>query len=242
MTRPTTTWYTALLAAIAVAAAAATPAGAQPAPPYDHLTCFKMRDSFGAADSKFTALASFESLQAQFGISPACRVRVKATQFCVPARKQLDDSGGAPVTDFVGQPLDNDFICYKVACPKIPEGIPDLEVEDQFGRRSLTGFKNSIQTICTPARKVEGACCFGGSPQTCMDDVVSSDCPGGWFQDARCGELDSSQCNIARGACCVPGEAPMCMDDVAINACRDVEGSFFYLRNCGDPTVQCAAN
>ncbi len=58
----------------------------------------------------------------------------------------------APTSTYIGQELENDFLCYKIKC-KETLGVPPpkLEVEDQFGTRFISGLRT--HTVCAPARK-----------------------------------------------------------------------------------------
>ncbi|TFH25602.1 MAG: hypothetical protein E4H03_00280 [Myxococcales bacterium] len=142
----------------------------------DHLSCYKIKDS-----TKFSALADLSTLVQDPPFPPAagCKIAGKAKQFCVPVDKNNVQESDAPGPDpnyFIetaGQTLTNDFICYKVKCPKLTAPISDTEVTDQFDTRVLTKFKSS--TICTPAVKTcggseapqcNGVCPFG---DPCID-------------------------------------------------------------------------
>lgn len=137
--------------------ATAMPASVAIAQQNDHLQCYKIKDS-----TKFTALAdlSTASQDPPFPLALGCKIAGKAKQFCVPVDKDNVQESTAPGPDpnyFVasaGQFLQNDFICYKVKCPKPPVAISDTEVTDQFDTRVLTKFKTSM--VCTPAVKTCG--------------------------------------------------------------------------------------
>jgi hypothetical protein len=152
------------------------PAGVAVAQQDDHLTCYKIKDS-----TKFTAEADFSSLNQDppFPLEPGCKIKGKAKQFCVPADKDNVQNSTAPGPDpnyaveTAGQTLTNDFICYKVKCPKPSAPIADTEVTDQFDTRTLSKFK--VKTICTPAVKTCGGAqapqCNGVCPfnDPCVD-------------------------------------------------------------------------
>lgn len=119
----------------------------------DHLRCYKIKDSH-----KFTAIADLETLESQniFPDEQGCKVIVRSKEFCVPVTKtrtlQPGDSRDAPDQVVTGQTLSNDFLCYKVRCPK-QDFMPDSqEVEDQFGTRSISSFRTS--KVCTPTNKI----------------------------------------------------------------------------------------
>jgi hypothetical protein len=79
---------------------------------------------------------------------------VNSQEFCVPIDKQRKALGSkdAPYGDFVGFPLKNDFLCYKVRCSQTEGQLPtSLKVIDQFGEHTMSGLKTA--TVCTPAYK-----------------------------------------------------------------------------------------
>src|SRR5437016_13455128 len=105
----------------------------------DHLKCYKVKDP-----EKFVATVNLDS--PQFGVETGCRVKIHATELCMPASKTLVSSGGAPGAPIVGQNLTNGFVCYKIVCPKpFP---PDVVVADQFGARTVGGLK--AFKLCAP--------------------------------------------------------------------------------------------
>ena len=116
--------------------------GIAEAQPYEHLTCYKVKDSktFASAD------ASFLALQAEFG-SVGCEVKPKAREFCVPvdANVGLVEDGSYSV--FPAEDLAFDRLCYRVKCDATPP--TSLEVGDGFGTRTVEKLK--ISTVCTPA-------------------------------------------------------------------------------------------
>ena len=58
----------------------------------------------------------------------------------------------APTSTYIGQELENDFLCYKVKCKETLGALPSkLEVEDQFGTRFISGLRTDM--VCAPARK-----------------------------------------------------------------------------------------
>lgn len=122
------------------------------APVYDHLRCYRARDSV-----KAMALADLITNEAQREVLPSetgCSIVVNSQEFCVPIDKQRKALGSkdAPYGDFVGFPLKNDFLCYKVRCLQTEGQLPtSLKVIDQFGEHTMSGFKTA--TICTPAYK-----------------------------------------------------------------------------------------
>jgi hypothetical protein len=112
------------------------------AQPYDHLTCYKVKDakSFSSAD------VSVQALQAQFGVL-GCRLKAKAKLVCAPADVDVLAVDGGNHSSFPSDELAFDRICYRVKCTGSPPA--SLQMSDGFGKRELTGFK--VATLCTPA-------------------------------------------------------------------------------------------
>lgn len=123
---------------------------AQPAPEgvLDHLICYKMVDPLQIQ----AAVAMFSDVQPQFS-QRQCTL-VKPVQFCVPATK-ITVTPALATPNLIGQPLQNDYICYSVRCAgsALP---PDENVTDQFGTRTQQKYRPV--TICVPARKVPTTC------------------------------------------------------------------------------------
>jgi len=110
----------------------------------DHLKCYQITDPLNLA-----AVVDLDS--PQFGVEAGCKVS-KAKFFCVPTRKTvvsaMDKKTKQPITPLpVSGPDPGNRICYNVTCPK--DVIPDREVVDQFGIRSLSKLRVAI--LCTPA-------------------------------------------------------------------------------------------
>jgi hypothetical protein len=150
--------------ALAIGAVAPMPAAAQ----FDHLECYKIKDSH-----KFEATADLvPALTPPFPVAAGCEIQVKGRQYCVAVDKQLTSST-APSVEFPTTDVASDFLCYKVKCPKAD--ISDTEVTDQFGTRTISRFK-TIQ-ICAPA--VVGPpppfTCTAQTPLTCGQ----GNCPAG---------------------------------------------------------------
>jgi hypothetical protein len=156
----------ALLVALGVMSLAiATPVAAQP---FDHLKCYKVKDPH-----KFEATADLVPRDdPPFAVEPGCRVKVTGKKLCVPVDKQLLATT-APVVEFPTAEASSDYLCYKVKCPK--GAVPDLEVTDQFGTRTVSGLR--AKEICTPA--VKGP----PPPFTCTDQTLltcaQGSCPAG---------------------------------------------------------------
>lgn len=119
----------------------------------DHLRCYKVKD-----EHRFLANANLFTNPAQAALLPSengCKIVVNSTEFCVPVKKERLQGFGpheAPTSTFIGQELENDFLCYKVKCKETLGALPSkLEVEDQFGTRFISGLRTD--TVCAPARK-----------------------------------------------------------------------------------------
>jgi len=114
----------------------------------DHLMCYKMVDPLQIQ----AAVKMFSDVQPQFSQNE-CTL-VKPVEFCVPATKtRLTPALNTP--NLIGQPLQNDYICYLVKCAGSPLP-PDQNVTDQFGTRTHQKYRPF--TICAPARKAPTTC------------------------------------------------------------------------------------
>ena len=114
----------------------------------DHLKCYKVKDPL-----KIAGTADLDT--SQFGVDPGCTIlkAKKARLFCVPATKTnvsvVDKSTGNPITPRpVGGSDPGDRLCYKVKCER---AVPDQEVTDQFGTRTVAKLQAAL--VCTPAVK-----------------------------------------------------------------------------------------
>src|SRR5215831_8772604 len=84
-------------------------------------------------------------------------------------RAREQDDRGATSTGGGGTGQPDSFTCYKLRCPKVPEGtFAAVMVQDQFGTRALTPTATSL--LCAP----ETGPTDGGFPATgqttCWDD------------------------------------------------------------------------
>jgi hypothetical protein len=136
-------------AAAALVALASSSAFAQP---YDHLKCYKMKDT----ETFHSANADIGTIEPSFGLQN-CRIKKKAKQICIPATKDVTEIVDGTDTPFVVATDDLAFeqVCYKITCPSVT--IPDQTVSDQFGTRTVEKLKAS--TLCVPA-------VFGPPPTT----------------------------------------------------------------------------
>ena len=174
---------------------------ASPAGTLDHLACYAITDPLVVGATVDLAT----ELQPEFR-QAGCRV-VKASKFCVPATKRVVQPGTTG-PNVVGQPLRDDYICYRVKCPDSGAPIPNKVVADQFGRREIKNFKPF--ELCVPARKAARPCgplrgkqCGGacpndlaGAPSACRyDDALQSctcapqTCGGKPDKAGQCGGL-----------------------------------------------------
>ena len=156
----------AVTVALGIAQAVSPPASS--AQPFDHLKCYRVKDPH-----KFDAVANLVPLlNPPFTLDSGCKIKVRATKLCTPVEKELQ-STTAPGVQFPSQELENNYLCYKVKCPKA--AVADLEVTDQFGTRTLSKF--TTREICSPT--VLGA----EPPFTCTDQNAltcgEGSCPPG---------------------------------------------------------------
>jgi len=136
----------------------------------DHLQCHLIAD-----DLRLKGIVDLTS--PQFGLAPGCKIS-RAKYFCVPTAKRVVMATNArtqtPIVPVpVGGPDPGDRICYVVKCPAVT--LPDREVTDQFGTRSMRRFRPPT-LLCTPAVKVQPGGC--GGPVEPGDPPAIS-CPGG---------------------------------------------------------------
>ncbi|HYC53723.1 MAG TPA: hypothetical protein VEL28_02125 [Candidatus Binatia bacterium] len=164
------------------------------AQPYDHLRCFKIKDS-----TSFTAAVDLVPLhEPPFDLSAGCTVKVRSRELCVPVEKVLGDTN-APSLSITGQDLENAFLCYTVKC--VDDSLPQsLTMSDQFGTRQISGVRSS--KMCAPA-------IFGappptttttqpaGTPRSCVDATAPA-C------DGTCGDQNFA-CVPDNGACICDG-------------------------------------
>lgn len=129
----------------AVLASALALAGSAAAQEYDHLKCFKVKDTktFKSATADLTVTGG------HFAGMENCQIKPKAKEFCVPVDKSnvvVEEGAETPV---IGQELSFDRLCYKVKCPSLTVPGPQAYADQFAANRELGGFK--VSTICTPA-------------------------------------------------------------------------------------------
>ncbi len=154
---------------------------------FDHLTCFKAKDS-----GKFSALVTLNAIQDAFDPPAQCQVVGKAKLFCVPTEKTVDQliinkMPAVPLAVPGTTPLP-DTVCYKVKCPTAT--IAADEIVDQFGVRTFSKFK--AQYLCAPAFKTAPVCALPDPPQCPFNDPCSA-----------------GICSTTRGSCSVQGDCPL---------------------------------
>lgn len=166
------------------------------AQPFDHLQCFKLRDTL--ARGRATADLVPEQ-QPPFPLAPGCKIKLPAKYFCIDVAKQnLQPPPALPI----GGDDARDYFCYRVACPRsasMPRGGMALDAEDQFGRRTV--FIKTSPFFCAPARKVVA------TPTPTRTPTPTPTAGGG------CGQLPPGQCSL--GDCgpnsdCVLGVGGFC--------------------------------
>ena len=166
-------------------------AGTASAQVHDHLRCFKIKDP-----SSFHATVDVRPLDdAVFSVEAGCTIKVKSRQVCFAVEKDLVTTD-APTALVPGAELSNAFLCYSMRCPSslLPES---LDMSDQFGTRTLTGFRTS--TICAPAvigdppPTTTTTTMPHGPPRDCTD-ATAPNC------DGTCGDPDIA-CIESSGAC-----------------------------------------
>lgn len=164
---------------------------------FDHMSCFKVKDP-----AKFSATLTLDALQDAFDPTGQCLIKGKAKMFCVPTDKQVDeylvDKAPAVPLTVGGQVLTSDMLCYKAKCPAAT--IPDDEVVDQFGVRTVSKFK--MQFVCTPAYKTAPMCVLPDPPQCPFNDP----CTNGTCSSTRGGCSQQGDCPLAPNEeCCCSG-------------------------------------
>jgi hypothetical protein len=119
-------------------------AGEAVAQTYDHLQCFKVRDTrtFSSAE------VDLDAMLAEFGLQ-ACSIKGRAKKLCVPAEKTVTSIEDGSVIPSTSEELGALRLCYKLRCPA--STAPAMTVSDQFGSRSVDSFK--AVELCTPANE-----------------------------------------------------------------------------------------
>ena len=133
---------------------------------FDHLTCWKVKDSA----PKQSYSADLFPGTAPFPVQTGCVVKVPSKLLCVSTAKTnvSPTPPGAPA----GVSLSSELLaCYKVKCPK---AALTVTVTDQFGSRQMITKAPTI--LCAPANKLP-TCGSATAPEcngTC--DVPEAHC------------------------------------------------------------------
>lgn len=198
--------YAARIVLMLIGVGVCTPVAAD-AQPYDHQTCFKVKDA-----QKFSALVDLAIATTKFEPPSECKVIGKAKYYCTPTQKTVNEFlvDGAPGTllPVEGYTPVSDRVCYKVKCAKAVIA-PEL-ISDQFGSRDLSKFK--AQLLCTPA--------IQGPPPTCGDGIVDVGevCDDGNVLDGDCCDSTCSS-SAANGTPCNDGDACTTPDQCTAGTC-----------------------
>ena len=198
------------LALLAVGAAAS----AADVEPFDHLKCFRIRDSL--TDRRTILLADLDLPAGPFADRTDCRITLPARHFCTNAQKSNVLNGGEPVDTIPIFATDaHDYLCYDLRCDR---DRPDLTPGDQFGFRPIR-IRNA-DYLCVPANVIPpGPTPSPGAPTPTMTPepmptgtpsmgcmlstdtlpTCGGDCPS--LSDACLWDGDSCECVPADQAC-----------------------------------------
>jgi len=118
---------------------------------YDHLKCFKIRDSL--TDRRTIYLADIYPTGA-FQTQLDCRLRLPASHFCVNvAKENVEIIGQVDGEPFEPLPVDSDdgrdYLCYDLKCDR---DRLEADALDQFGARRIRIRKSDF--LCMPANKI----------------------------------------------------------------------------------------
>ncbi len=192
------------LASLAVVAALLAPTVGDAQQLHDHLKCYKIKDVkvLGDDGKPIEGLVDLTALQdPPFSFEPGCKLKVKAKEFCIPVAKIAKEFNG-PATGVEGHDILDDFICYKLKCPKPDDGgvLPpeSLLVIDQFARREVRKFKTA--KLCAPAVKIVEPTTTSTSTTTTTSTTATTtlcvpDCAG-----KVCGDPNGCGSSCAGGA------------------------------------------
>ncbi|HYB98101.1 MAG TPA: putative metal-binding motif-containing protein [Candidatus Limnocylindrales bacterium] len=133
------------------------------AAPFDHLQCFKIKDS----SAKAIYTADLDSNDPAFdSLTPGCSITVPAKLLCVDVSK--DNVNPAPPGAPDGVPLQK-FLCYKTRCPKFQ---PAATLTDQFGVHSVQVKATGL--LCAPV--ASPLVSTTSTTQPCVDADMDSYC------------------------------------------------------------------
>jgi hypothetical protein len=238
-----------LLLVLALTALLAPPVRGQP---FDHLTCYKVRDPAARA----LYVADLTPRDGALPVESGCSIRVPAKLLCVDVRKTnvSPPPPGAPAGAEAQK-----YLCYKVRCEK---GERVVSSTDQFGARDVV--VRTARLVCAPVQATTVTsssttttstlpatrCCqIGPGSLGCFDGlepVVEQTChiesfvaPPGTVCDGVTGSCGSvkrpgSFCCDCGGAVCIDASDP-----VMAQLCVDVLGCTIGVGQCGVLTQTC---
>jgi hypothetical protein len=200
------------------------------AQPFDHMKCYKIRDS---QDAKLYTADLVPKLthdfQTELGdryvgglLQKGCRIKVPAKLFCIDVDKQNAKDAKPPYDPAqwtVDGPESGERLCYKLVCPPV---LPkELAIIDQFGTRSIQ-LLGRTDYLCTPVNRqnpstdpcemaADGQCggvcgegerCLATSPSDCQCRPESEMCAGAPIcSEAFCGGVWETCVSLPGGGC-----------------------------------------
>ncbi len=120
----------------------------------DSLSCYR---GYGVERGASEGIVDIRPLaDAVFPTELGCTAKLAGTgkhrrrrrDICAPAATTVTESQPAPAP-VPAEALENDFTCYTVKCAG--EDIAELEMEDMFGRRTLTFSPGRNRSLCVPS-------------------------------------------------------------------------------------------
>jgi hypothetical protein len=205
-----------LVGALALAVGLASRAGAQGAPVFDHLKCYKVKS---IDKQRVKGLVDLTPLQTQFFKEADCKI-VGPKMLCVPVHKDnvraIPPAAGAP-----DGPQETDHICYSLKCRKpFP---PELKVTDQFATFNLRPTGTAF--LCTPARKT-GTTTTTSASTTSTTATTSTTMP-----PELCRDLSAPGAPPMCGGDC-PATAPNCLF-VGVDQCLCLPDKYMCMGAAG---------
>jgi hypothetical protein len=153
---------------------------------FDHLQCFKIKDSL----PKTPYTATLTANDPTFAVPAGCTIKVPAKLLCVDVAKS--DVTPTPPGSAPGAPAQK-YLCYKTKCEKI---VPAVAVQDQFGARDVVLKPTSY--VCAP---IAGAapCTDADGDGFCVDDGDCNDGNSNINPDAaeQCNGIDDDCDDVA---------------------------------------------
>ena len=228
-------------------ATAALPVAAAWGQPFDHLTCYKVKDA--AARALYSA--DLTPRDPALPVEAGCTIRVPAKLLCVDARKTnvRPTPPGAPAGSEAQK-----YLCYRVKCARNARVVPST---DQFGTRDVVlrtatlacapfpAAGSTTTTTLPPTRCCQigpgSLGCFDGLPpvveQTCH--IESFIAPPGQVCDGQTGSCGALKrpglfCCDCGGAVCIDASDPMMAE-----LCENTLGCTVGPGQCGVLTQTC---